>query len=133
MAVNIVVASSANDSGVPGAERVRLQGRMDQTSGASPPPNPANSLVRTQKTVYSSNEAIVVEFSGFPGSKTDWITIARVGAPDDSYLSWSYTDGVRTGTHSFNALNPGEYEVRAYFNWSAGGYNVQGRYRFTVR
>ena len=37
MAVNVFVASSTNDSGVPGYERQKLQGRMDQSASNNQP------------------------------------------------------------------------------------------------
>lgn len=46
MAVNIFVASSSNDSGVPGYERQRLQARMEGTN--LPPPASADSCWRWQ-------------------------------------------------------------------------------------
>jgi hypothetical protein len=94
---------------------------------------PARLTLRTERSVYRANERITVEFSGFPGSSQDWITVVPISTPTDRYGAWSYTAGKRDGSLSFDGLAPGEYEARAYFNWPDGGYTVQGRYSFTVR
>ena len=89
--------------------------------------------VRTERPTYGANERITLIWSGFPGATlTDWITIAPVGTPDDKYGEWTYLDGRQGGTVSFNPVPVGSYEVRGYFNWTTGGYNVQARSGFTV-
>ena len=49
--------------------------------------------VKTQKQVYSPDEAIIVEFGGLPGSSSDWITIIKKDRPDNQYGQWFYTKG----------------------------------------
>ncbi|MDJ0511170.1 MAG: hypothetical protein QNJ64_18225, partial [Crocosphaera sp.] len=92
----------------------------------------ATATAKTQKTNYAPNEQIVVEYSGFPGYAKDWITIIPASRPDNSYGEYFYTQGQKSGSHTFNSLPAGDYEVRSYFNWSAGGYTVHSRYSFTV-
>ena len=89
-------------------------------------------IAKTQKTDYAANEQIVVDYSGFPGNARDWITISPASNPDNRYGQYFYTQGKQNGTYTFRGLPAGEYEVRSYFNWSAGGYNVQTRSSFTV-
>ncbi|NEQ99980.1 MAG: hypothetical protein F6K30_25315 [Cyanothece sp. SIO2G6] len=93
----------------------------------------SNASAKIQQASYKPDEAIVVEYSGFSGSQTDWITIVPAGAADNTYKQWFYTLGNTNGTHTFKGLPAGEYEVRGYFNWLAGGYTVQTRSSFTVR
>ena len=92
-----------------------------------------NRHISTNKTVYQANEPIMVNYANLPGNRQDWITIVAANAPDDSYGEWFYTQGQRSGSRQFRGLAPGNYEVRVYYNWSAGGYVVQDRYAFTVR
>ena len=60
--------------------------------------------VRTQKDVYSPDEAIVVEFSGLPGNSTDWITVVKDSTPDNQYCQWFYTQGKQCGELKFKGL-----------------------------
>ncbi|MGE5657357.1 MAG: lectin-like protein [Actinomycetota bacterium] len=92
-----------------------------------------SATVKTQKSSYTPNQGIEVEFSGFPGNNSDWITIVPANAADNTYKEWYYTQGKTSGTHTFKGLPAGDYEVRGYFNWSAGGYNVQTRSRLSIR
>ena len=92
----------------------------------------AGGLAWTQKQIYMPNEQILVQFAGLPGYSGDWITIVRADARFDTYGEWFYANGQRSGTHVFKGMPPGSYEVRVYFNWPAGGYNVQSRHPFTV-
>jgi hypothetical protein len=88
--------------------------------------------VSMKSDTYSSDEKIVVDYEGLPGNKKDWITIVKADAPDNSHGEWYYTKGKKRGTATFKALPPGEYEVRVFYDWPKGSYNVEDRYAFTV-
>ncbi len=75
-----------------------------------------NLSVSLSKSVYSPNERIIVNFSGFPGNAKDWISIAQPGSGEDKYIVWKYTDGKQSGTMEFDGLTYGSYEIRAYYN-----------------
>lgn len=76
---------------------------------------------------------VVVRWREMPGSATDWIAVQPANAADDSYGStWTYTEGHREGTFDAGKLAPGDYEVRVYFDWPAGGFTVQERVGFRV-
>jgi hypothetical protein len=97
--------------------------------------NPATTAtLRTQKSNYAPNETIVVEYAGLPGNQSDWISIAKTGAPENQYESgrWAYTNGERSGSRAFQGLPAGSYEARVYFNWPDGGFTIRARYAFTV-
>ena len=66
----------------------------------------------------SPGENITVTFSGTPGNSTDWIAIYPESAPSDrSWISWKYTNGLRSGSLSFNAPDkPGRYNFRMLAN-----------------
>lgn len=88
-------------------------------------------VVRTQKPSYAPKEPIVVEYLGFPGTN-DWITVTAASNPAEQYGQFFYTGGKQGGFFTFTGLEAGVYEVRAYLNWSAGGYNIVARSSFTV-
>jgi len=75
----------------------------------------------------------VVTYSDLPGNKLDWISIAQTGTGDSAYLHYKYTDGSRSGEMRFPSLSPGAYEVRVYFNWPEGRYDIQSRHEFIVK
>lgn len=87
---------------------------------------------RTIKNIFYEYEPIIVEYFNLPGFKQDWITVVSKTASDNSYGEWFYTNGARNGTYTFKGLPAGNYEVRVYFNWPDGGYNVMSRYPFVV-
>ena len=58
-----------------------------------------------------------------PGNSQDWIAISRAGQADNQYVSYRYLGGATEGTWSLKSGPPGDYEVRVYLNWPAGGYN----------
>ncbi|MEW6366900.1 MAG: hypothetical protein AB1714_19915 [Acidobacteriota bacterium] len=98
-----------------------------------PTPRPASApSLGTDKAVYAPNEPIVVTFSGMPGAAQDWLTIAPAGSSAQTYGQWFFTGGKAEGTLTFHGLAPGHYEVRAYYDWPGGGYDVIGRWAITV-
>ncbi|MCP4500457.1 MAG: hypothetical protein GY822_10900 [Deltaproteobacteria bacterium] len=68
---------------------------------------------------FATDEPTQVSFQGFP-STTDWITIVKVGTPDDEDGDWFYTDGLKAGTLTFQPHSAGKYEFRAYCCWLPG-------------
>lgn len=85
--------------------------------------------IRTEKPAYSPQEKITIHFSGFPGNPLDWISVVPITYRDDQLFQWKHTNGQRSGTMPFDAMPPGDYEVRSYFN---NEYTVRSRYRFTI-
>ncbi len=92
-----------------------------------------NAKISTDKTSYTTNDPIVVSWQGFTGASSDWITVVRSTAPHTTYSQWTYLRSKPSGTHTFRPVAPGTYEVRGYFNWPTGGYNVMAKKRFTVK
>jgi hypothetical protein len=84
-------------------------------------------LVSLEKESFAADEAIAIEYSGLPGNDQDWITLVKASDPDDTYGEWFYTDGQVDGTYTFEGLEPGEYEIRVYYNWPDGDFDVQER------
>jgi len=100
----------------------------DTTTGAND-----KKLTTLVKTTFSPTEDIEVEWDGLPGAKGDWVTVVPAGSPDDTWGNWWFTAGKTTGSYNIGRLEPGKYEIRAYFNWPDGGYAVQSRVPFTVQ
>ena len=98
-----------------------------------PSPVASAMVVWTEKSFYEQEETIKVIFSNAPGYDTDWICIVPVGSPDTDPGDYQYMPkGLDRGSLIFNPRLPGEYEVRAYYNYRRNGYVVTGRYSFTV-
>ena len=89
-------------------------------------------VVKTTKQIYSPVEPILVDFAGFPGNSGDWITVVPKFTAEGKYAEWFWTDGKKNGRLTFKALPEGEYEVRAFFNWPAGGFVVRARHTFST-
>jgi hypothetical protein len=88
--------------------------------------------VQLAEPSYQVNVPITVTFSNFPGNKQDWITLIPKGTPDNQYGEWFYTGGARSGRHAFSGKPAGQYEIRAYFNWPAGGFTVRDNRGFVL-
>jgi hypothetical protein len=89
--------------------------------------------IKTSKKVYGAGETIVVNFSGAPGYRNDWICIVPKGTPDTDAGDYDYTgSGIHKGSLSFSGKPSGDYEARAYFDYNRLGYVVTARYAFKV-
>ena len=105
---------------------------LTRGGGPAPPPPAGRLEIQTDRQSYLENEEIRVTVSGLPGNPKDWITIVPQGSPDDKYGQWIYTQGQPSGSWTFRGMAPGVYEVRVYFDYPTGGYQVQGRQSFSV-
>ena len=95
--------------------------------------------LNASKTAYSQGEKILVNFTGSPKNKYDWLGIYPENIIPGSVgsLSWLYTNGtknhgskVANGTVSFNGnLPPGEYKI--YF-FEEDTYNHLGEFAFAI-
>jgi serine/threonine protein kinase len=128
IAVMVILGVTMNTKSPPKPEKIKQEARRaKKTTYAS-----YASRIATEKSVYRNNEPIVVNYSGLPGNRKDWITIVRSSAPDNTYNQWFYTKGNKSGNHTFNGVEAGAYEIRLYYDWPRGGYNVLRRHKFTV-
>jgi len=89
-------------------------------------------FVETDKNTYNYGETIQVFFYNAPGSSRDWICIIPAGSPDTGAGNYKYLPAKKRGVVTFKAPRPGEYEVRAYYNYSSVGYQVSARASFAV-
>jgi hypothetical protein len=83
--------------------------------------------ITSSKASYAPNESIRVEYTGFPGNNQDWLTLVKKDAPPNTYGEWFYTGGKKSGSYQFKGLAVGDYQVRAYFNWPSGGFDVRAQ------
>ncbi len=113
------------DGREPVAARVAETSVQQPASQAAPPPQPPQ--IAVDKRRYQQGDAVAFSVSGLPGNRTDWITLAPKDTPPEEWgANWVYTQGVTKGDWSFVAPNAaGPYEIRVYFNYPNGGFEVQ--------
>ena len=63
---------------------------------------------------------VTVTLNNGNGGPTDWLALAAVGAPDTSYIQWTYVGaGITTRPWTVTPPGPGSYEFRFYLNNSS--------------
>ncbi|WP_412852113.1 hypothetical protein [Ectothiorhodospira shaposhnikovii] len=82
---------------------------------------------------FTAGEPITLDYDTLPGHPQDWLTLVESSLPDNRYGQWFYTQGQTAGTAVFNPLPPGQYELRIYHDWPAGGYEVRQRHPIVVQ
>lgn len=88
----------------------------------------------TDKASYKAGEPVFVFWAGLPGNQQDWVTVVPAGTATDQWgNNWTYTDGQPAGVFQVNDLAAGDYEVRVYYDYPNGGFNVQAVSSFTVQ
>ena len=81
--------------------------------------NAVVATVETNKNTYLAVEEIVATFDNMSGNEGDWIAIYASGSANTwaNMLQWSWIeDDLVAGTHTFEAMPAGDYEVRVFFN-----------------
>lgn len=81
--------------------------------------------LETDRQVYSTSEEITLNYSGMPGNDTDWITIVPEGSPETAFAFWTYTHGATDGQIKIPPQRAGRYEIRAFFDYPEGGYQIR--------
>ncbi|MCC6918164.1 MAG: TIR domain-containing protein [Alphaproteobacteria bacterium] len=126
----------------PGDYELRLFYGTDVVNGGAPvvraslpfkvtPAEPVT--IALGKESYAEGERIVVSYKGMPGNERDWISVAKSDAGESSYVAYEYTGGNKEGTLSIRPMvQPGEYEVRVYFDDTTGDKKVRTRQVFQV-
>lgn len=69
---------------------------------------------------YTFASDVVINYTNFSGSTTDWVGIFPPGAPNDpsGYVAWQYTGGPTNGSLTFSGLAAGTYEARYFADWA---------------
>ncbi len=93
----------------------------------------------SNKTLYTAQESISVNFTNLPANKDDWIAIYPKGSSNEweNVITWYFTNGTRdtdlagvaNGTLTFEPLVAGEYEARLFYNNS---FNLEKSISFNV-
>jgi TolB-like protein len=132
----IILASAdvfvSGDGETGGTKNAAAGGTGDKAAAGQPKQTPSAVKITAAKARFKPTEPVLIIFSGMPGNENDWITLVMADSPDDSWGEWFYTGGEESGSFSFAPIPAGEYEVRVYFDWPGGGYNVQQRLKITV-
>jgi len=74
--------------------------------------------VSTEKDSFKENEPIVASYDHMSGNAKDWIAIYPAGSSTawGNMIQWAWVPGTIKGTHTFEKLPVGDYEVRVFFN-----------------
>ncbi len=129
-----IILASANEKLITESSTGEDSSEIDQTDNSSSDDNQKTiAIIKPNKTIFTRFEQVTISYSGLPGNQNDWITLTKASEADNIYGDWFYTRGQRSGTYSFNVTEPGDYEVRVYYNWPDGGYVVQKRIKIKVK
>ena len=106
-----------------------------QTNSSNVQQTSTSVIIRTNKKLYNRGEDITVTFLHFPGTKYDYISLARKTASAADHYTYQYTNKLREGAITFyrGIYEPGEYEARAHTEYSKGNRNYQAISFFTVK
>jgi len=84
-----------------------------------------------EKENLNNEDMLTLNFSGMLGDDKDWIGIYPKGSSNawENMISWSWTDGKKSGQFTFPSLDKGEYEARVFFENS---FTLEHRLSFSV-
>lgn len=125
---------------------------VGESCAGSPPEGAAfcELALRTTKRRYAAGEPIEVVYEGAPGNRRDWITIVQKTGegqyrpppntrsmsnlpPDGERKPWTRLKGAMAGSHVFDGLDEGTYEVQLYLRPPRSGIGeIAARATFTV-
>jgi TolB-like protein len=91
--------------------------------------------LKLSKNSYKTGEDIVVTYKKFPGTKYDYISIAKENEPARNHYSYQYTNRQTEGTVTFygGVRDAGKYEVRSHTNYDKGDIQPTAILKFTVK
>lgn len=94
---------------------------------------PAPVTITLGKPSYAEGERISLTYRGLPGNERDWISVAKADAAESSYIVYEYTKGQVDGSLELRPMiEPGEFEIRVFFDDSTGDKTVRARQTFMV-
>jgi TolB-like protein len=91
--------------------------------------------LKLAKNNYKTGEDIVVSFKKFPGTKYDYISIAKENEPARNHYTYQYTNSQIEGTVTFygGVREAGKYEVRSHTNYNKGDIQPTAILKFSVK
>ena len=91
--------------------------------------------LKLSKKSYKVNEDIVVYYKKFPGTRYDYISIAKENESARNHYTYQYTSGQTEGTVTFysGVREAGKYEVRSHTNYDKGDIQPTAILKFTVK
>jgi TolB-like protein len=94
-----------------------------------------HAVMKTSKRVYNVGEDIIITFKSFPGTRYDYISIAKENESAKNHYTYQYTNKQTEGTLTFySGVNAaGKYEARAHTNYSKGDIQHTAVVKFTVK
>ncbi|QFP76822.1 hypothetical protein [Deinococcus sp. AJ005] len=128
-------AAPAQAAPVPKAAPLSKPAPTPKPVSTTPPQNvPAarGSVTITVPAQVPAGKSFPVHVSGFAGDPGDWVTVVPVGTPDKLYDQYFYANSKREMDFTFTPLDPGQYEVKVFFDKPNFQNIVQARRTFTV-
>jgi TolB-like protein len=112
-------------------------GSAESASGAGikAQAKPAKVMIKTSKKIYAVGEDIIVTYKNFPGTRSDYISIAHENESASKQYTYDYTHKNREGTLTFfrGVDKPGIYEIRAHTNYDKGDVQPTAVIKITVK
>jgi TolB-like protein len=92
-------------------------------------------ILKLTKQIYAKGEDIVVTYKKFPGTKYDYISIAKEYESARNHYTYQYTGGQTEGSVIFysGVAEPGKYEARSHTNYHKGNIQPTAVLKFTVK
>ena len=71
----------------------------------------------SNKAIYLNNEEVIINFQNMSGDSEDWIALypKESSTAWENVMDWKFTEGDKNGSFSFEGLEVGLYEARAFF------------------
>ncbi len=92
--------------------------------------------IKTKKEVYAEGEPIEVEYFGLPGKYKDSIVLTDASTSEKDWHRYidNHKNVGTKGNITFDGIRPGNYEIRAYYNYRSGSYfRLIGRHSIEVK
>jgi hypothetical protein len=107
----------------------------DGTNGDASTDFEPKAIINTKKTIYAEGEPIQVDYSGFPGKYQDLITLVNSSVSEKQWNQGEVRRNISTkGEITYDGFPPGNYEIRAYYNYKEGNYyKLIGRHPIEVK
>ncbi len=106
----------------PGQYEFRLFPNNGYTRAATSPAitvaNPNPPTLTVSAPTVGPGASVTMTLTNGPGGANDWLALAAVGAPDGTYLQWTYV-GAGVTTRTWTVTMPttlGQYEFRLFLN-----------------